>query len=663
MTKIKARDLLAYDRQQIQTTLPDNLIVIFDDGVEVESTIRKLIYSDFFWDIHRLYPNTPLLFRHHVDSVLKGKPLTSKTHVKLLGVINNDVCDTYQLNTAFEREPLLKLIYQVTNNIHNDVSKLSESHVASIDILDFIEVVDHPGVKEAVDAVTNDDRSIMLCYETVTDILNNDPKLLKNALTVAVRSEMVNINQVLQCVTVRGKVTEVDGSILPTAILSSYTRGLNSLYDVIAESRSAAKSLYFSDSKLKDAEYFARRIQLLSMVVEKIDYVDCGSTHYIDWRITPPEKDDQGNTIYPGDQVFMLGKYYLADDGVTLKTIDFDDPALYNKVIKIRSVLFCKHPDPHKVCEVCFGKLAKNVSRFANLGHLCAATMTQQTTQSVLSIKHLDYSSSGADVILSEIAKRFFTTNKVKNSYILKKEFKKSNLRIVINREEAVGLVDILNIDIIANISPIRVSSVSGFDILYTEKDVDMVVPIDVVQGNRRVIITKELLQYLKDNRWETDGKNNFVFDMSNWDYSLPVFLLPEVEYSFSDHSTLIAKVIESSMKDMTERAKPDSPIATLQELFSLVNTKINVNISALEVIVYATMIKGENDYGMGRNAEQPMLGVAELVIKNRSLGAAYTYEDIFKTLTSPRSFFKEGRCDSVFDAFLCGQEYLAARK
>ncbi len=133
--------------------------------------------------------------------------------------------------------------------------------------------------------------------------------------------------------------------------------------------------------------------------------------------------------------------------------------------------MFCKHQDPHSVCEICFGALSKNVSQFANIGHLCSATMTQQTSRSVLSTKHLDASSVSAVIMLGEHDRKYLATNKTKNAYILKKELKDKNLRVVVNREEVVGLVDILSIDDVANINPSRVSNVECIELIYDNKD------------------------------------------------------------------------------------------------------------------------------------------------------------------------------------------------
>ncbi len=661
MNSVTIEELLALDRHSVSNYVNQNEIreinIIYPDKSIVKSTGRELIYSSYFWDILRAYPKTPNTPKHHVQSVLKGKPLTSSTHTELLTIINADVVKAYGLDLPQEKEHLLSMIYDVTNNVHNEVSKLAEANVTSIDILDFIEVLRHPTIRSANDNVKPTTESIAETYQTILNAIATDPTLANNALVKASQSKMVNNNQLCQCIAVRGFPTEVDGTILKTPILSNYTFGMNNLYNFIAESRSAAKALYFSEAPLQDAEYFARRLQLLSMVVEGITYKDCGTTKYLNWRVAPPTTNESGTQTYSGDLKFMIGKYYLDEETNQLLQIKGNETQLYNKLIKVRSVLFCKDKDPHHVCKVCFGGLSANVSRFANLGHLCAATMTQQTSQSVLSTKHLDASSVSANIILSPETAKYLKTNSQKNAYLVNDVLKSKKVKIVVNREEANGLTDILAIDDAANINPIRVSSIDCIEIGYMVGNEMQSSIIYVSQGNRRAILTTEFLTFLKEVRWETDSRNNFVFDLEGWNFSKPIMKLPDMEYSYSDHSHQIARMIESSMKNITDRSTPHSAVSTLQELFALVNTKLNVNIAALEVIIYAAMIPGRDQYGLARNAENPVLGIADLVIKNRSMGSAYAYEDQSVSLTSPRSFFKLDRVDAPLDAMVTPYE------
>ena len=663
MSIFHARELLTMTPQQMLNELPDKLTVAFEDGISVDTSKRKVIYSNYVWEILRYYNKTPILSTHLVDSVLKGELLNAGTHIDLLSATCKTVIETYQLYTPESKEHLNSMIYKATQDIDDNVSKLAEADVMSIDILDLIDVINHIEIKNIKENIEPNSYSISKAYENILRVIKTDTSLQNNNLVKAVRSKMVNANQILQCIGVRGFPTEVDGTILPTPILTNYTEGLNTLYDFVAESRSAAKALYFSEAPLQDAEYFARRLQLLTMTVEKIDYADCGTKKHLNWRIKAPQYDDKGNMIYPGDLKFMAGKHYLDEKTGQYMMLSSSDIHLYDNVIKMRSVLHCEHPDPHKVCAMCFGGLSRNVSRFANIGHLCAATMTQQTSQSVLSTKHLDASSVSANITLSPYVRNYLLTNKEKNSYLIKPEFKDKGAKIVIPRDDASGLTDILNIESVDIVNPLRISSISSIDFTYVEKGKLCIIPMEVNQENRKAILTYEMLKHLKEHRWETDQRGNFVLNLDHWDYSQPVMTLPDMEYSYSDHSHQIAKMIESSVKNLTDRDKPNSPTATLEELFVLVNSKLNVNIAALEVIVYATMVPDRENFSLARNKQEAILGVADQIIKNRSESAALAYEEVAFTLTNARSFFKMDRPDSVFDVFIAPNQVVQQYK
>lgn len=659
---IHARQLVEYTPEQLLEGLPRRLVIVFDDNTALETTGKKAYYTSFFWQIYKTHPNTPLLPQHYVDAALKGAPLNSSTHTVLAEAIVRSVEQAYQLDTPEKREVLSKYVYKCgCEDIHNNLSKAAETSVAPIDILDVIGLATNPTIVEAVAKTTAHADSINALYKVVDDVVKKDPTMRDNALVKAMQAKIVNFQQVCQSVAARGFPTEIDGKIFRVPITGNYLTGVSRLYEFAADSCGARKALNNSEAPLQDAEYFARRLQFLAMVVERIAPGDCGTQKHMSWVIKPPQYDDSGSKIYAGDLEFMSGKYYLDEVNGGYKVIKGDDPSLYGKTLQLRSVLFCKHEDPHAVCEVCFGQLSRNISRFANLGHLCAATMTQQTSQSVLSTKHLVVSGVGAPIVLNAMTSKFFTVSEKKTEYILLPEYKKMNLRIVVPRYDAIGLTDIANANM-EDISPDRISSLTTVGFHFEADGRVFNEDVEVQQGSRRGIISPAFLNYLKglyamNNRWTLDEHNNFVFDMANWDYSQPIFMLPQMEYSYSEHSHEIARTIESSMKNITDREKPDSPTVTLQQLFTLVNTKLNVNLAALEVIVYACMIPSKHDYGLARNAPAPILGVAKKIIAGRSLGVAYAYERHKDLITNPQSFMPHNRPNSVFDVFIDPKE------
>lgn len=665
LASIHAREILKFDRRQVIDYLMANfdrkLTVIFDDG-ELVTTRRRLHFSSYFWDFHREYPQTPLLKSHHVDSVLKGSYPSDKTHRQLLTIIYKAAVEAYNLTRPEDKDPFVKLIYIVTNNIHNELPKIAEAYVESGDILDFLGIIMHPVIKNIIETTSATSDAIESAYAAALRIIQTDPSLDKNNVAKAVRAGTVNKNQITQCAVLRGFPTEVDGWILPTPVMTNYTLGMLTPYDLAAESRSAAKALYFSEAPLQDSEYFARRLQQLTCGVERIYYGDCGSQKYLHWRMSGPIVSPEGETQHPGDLQFMLGKHYLDEATGQLKTINGSETHLYGTVVKLRSPIFCQHPNKHEVCAKCFGALADNISRFSNLGNLCSGTMTKKTTQSVLSTKHLDASSKAALIGLGELSRQYLSVDKKTNGYLINKEFEKTAVRLTISRDELYGLTDIQMVEDVNQINPNRISAINYMDFNYLNNGVAIPVPLMMNQGNRSAVLTMDMIHYLRIHGWSTDERGNFVLNLDNWDFSKPIMRIPDMEYSFADHSHQIAQVIESSMKNIADRMNPHSPVSTLQELFMLTNSKLSVNIAALEVIVYANMIPSKDSVDMARNSENPVLGVSERLLFNRSLGTAFAYERQADRILDPYSYKKGTRPDSIFDVLIDPSAVLKTR-
>lgn len=656
-----AEHFLDFTPREILEKFPVRFVIKFQDGDAFLTRRKDVAYSRYFWEFHKRYPKTPLLSRHFVKEVLGGEPLTSDTHIKLLEIVKKDTRDTYGFVNPKDETDLLYLTYGITNTIYNELSQLAEPNVISIDILDFLQVIDDPEIAELNANVQPNHASITSTYKKTLEILRNKMSLAGNALVKALRSKGVNANQLSQCINFLGFRTEVTGAILPEPVNTNFAAGMYRLYDYAAESRSAAKNFFASEKPLQDSEYFARILQLTTGSVEKIVYEDCGSKKLLDWNLQGPIVDELGNTVYPGDLKFMRGKYYLEEGSTKLKVIGGHEKHLYGKTIRLRMAMFCNHGNAHNVCNVCFGDMARNISPHANVGHLCAVTMTQQTTQSVMGGKHLDSSSVSPGISLGHVLAQYFRLDKSRVKYYVRPEFKDRMTRLVVSQESARRLPDILRISKLEDISVSSVSDIQTIDIIATQNHIEHApVTLDVSQDNNNVQFTIEFLAYLKKAKWTIDKYNNYVLDLKDWDFELPIMRLPEVEYSYSDHSKQIEGIIKYRKKPIKGQPDPtDTPVNLMYELFTLVNRKLSVHMSCLDVIVYSLMIPARNDFGLARNAENPLLAKLEDIVKNRSLGNAYCYEETTNTIFAPESFLALNRPDSVYDVFVMPAEVI----
>lgn len=661
--RIQARKLLMFTTDELWEMLTGSFTLVFDDG-ELETNWRETIYSAYAWEFHRTWQKTPLLKKHHVREVLGKKRLGAGTHLDLLGNCMWSVYEAYQ--GAVTRDVLAEKVYQLTNKIYNEMSYRCEEYVSSLDILDWMEVLDHPKIIAMKDAVASavtkspdeGGRMIKEAYAVIDDVLGNGVDLPNNSVSLALRSRLVNANQVQQSVGPRGYLTDIDSDQFRFPIIPGYVEGIRSLYDSVIESRSAAKALQFSKSPLQEAEYFSRRLQLMCQTVRNLHQdCDCGTKEYLHWQVRGKEFNEEGDETFGGDLPLLVGKYYLDSATGQLKAIRTSDTHLIGKLIKMRSVIHCAHPDPYGVCSTCFGELSLSVlDDRTNLGHMCCTSMTQKSSQSVLSVKHLDSSAAVEPISLSPEERKLFRISQDGMSFLLAERLKGKSVKLVIPQMFAPNITDVMANHNIEDLNIRQVSEIREIGVLVKEGNVEH--PVEAVKtfkDRRLASLTYPMLRHIRKSKWDFDAKGDYVIDMEGWDWNEPVMTLPLIHFNMSDHSKDIASMLESSKGKMQERDKNIAPDSFLVELYNLVNDKLTVNLAVLEVVLYGAMIISaeHDDYRLPKPWTDRGLGVMDMTMDRRSLSATMAYEGHYDVFISPESYTKHNRPDHPMDCLI----------
>jgi hypothetical protein len=463
-----------------------------------------------------------------------------------------------------------------------------------------------------------------------------------NPIALASRSKLVSFGQVQQCVGPRGFLTDTDSTEFSYPVMRSYVSGMRLFEEELIESRSAAKALLFSKSPLQQAEYFSRRLQLMSQIVQNLHMGDCGSTDYLRWQVRAKDLKQ------------MIGKHYLDDSG-KLKTITSNSQDLIGKTIKIRSVIHCAHPDPYGICSTCFGDLALSVPEGTNIGQMCCTSLAQKSSQNVLSVKHLDGSSVVSGITLTEHERKFLKVAPDDNSYMLADGLKGEHVKLVISSKQSSNITDIMDIGDVNELNITRVSELNDVGIKRVVAGKEELEVIIVSLNGRMASMTYPLLAYVRMHGWNVDEIGNYVIDMKDWDWSKEVLTLPLRHFNMSDHSRDIASMLESSVDKLQERDHIASPDAALVELFDLVNDKLEVNLAVLDVVLYASMIVSAEDgnFMLPKPWTDKGLGVMRMSMANRSLSAAMAYEGHREIIVNPDSFVNTNRPDHPMDFLL----------
>ena len=682
LRRFRARYFLDKSQDWMFDNLHGPFMLVFDDGAELVTNARETQYSSFGWEFHRRYRDTPLLKEHHVAAALKGNLLNSETHLAMLTTCLWSVYDAYTLPDYMARqlpsqdnpnpapvpevvfrEQLSKMAYELTNEIYNRLTYHCEEYVGTLDITHFMQLLAHPRVAEANNAVDDTQKSINDAYDVIRDVLRNDASVEDNPLSRAVRSKTVKEDQLLQCIGPRGFLTDVDSFIFRYPVKRGYARGLRSLYDSMVESRSAAISLAFSKTQLQDSEYFSRRLQLVSQIVRNLHMGDCGSTEYKYWMVRGDVFDEGGVKIRDNDLGTIQGKYYVDDDG-TMKVVRKSDKHLIGRMLKLRTVLRCRHPDPYGVCSTCFGDLSYSVPAESNLGHMCCTHLTQKISQSVLSLKHINMSSSVDGITLDQYARRFVRTGPDQNSFILNPDLAKADkVTLFITPQQAPGLTDVREVEEVESLPALRVSELETLRMevtqgTMTEKDI----LVNVKVKNRSSSFTYAFLDYLKVFGWTIED-GNYVVDMTNWNWTTPILMLPMKQFNMSDQAAAIARMLESTVRDSELRDNATDPLKFLENFHDLVNDKLTVNLAVNEIVVLGISIRSARnyDYRLPKPHTDYGIGVRSNIFAFRSASAEMAFQNQRDFFLSPLSYItNHQRPDHPMDGVLMPAERFA---
>lgn len=556
-----ARSLLKYSTEALWDILGGEFALKFDDGEVIQTNWRETLYSSYAWDFIREYPKTPLLAKHHLRTVLAGRRLNKSSHTTLLGELMWSVHDQYKDANGLpilDRSELAKRVYELNNLMYNEFSTRFEEYSPGMDILDFVEVLDHPEVAAARAVMQANNESIDHVYSVQARVMQTPGQFVNNALVDAVQSGTVNLNQINQCLGPRGYITEIDSNLYRTPIMRGFAGGLRMFNDSFKETRSCALALNTAKAQIRDAEYFSRRQQLLCQSLKKLHIGDCGTTKHLSWKIRDAKLGPDGKKTRASDLVNLEGKYYLADDG-RYRAIQATDRHLLGKTLKLRSVIHCNHYDKYGVCSVCFGALSESVLdvndeyyerpadkplmklKFprdtTNIGHMCITALSEIITQALLSTKHLVGSAKVDPIVLDELSRQYFKAEtKEGNKYFLQPKLRDLGLKLVINAEDASNITDIFDATDLNSLNIARVSEIEFIGIRVTVDGFEQTTELQVSVANRLASMTYPLLQHIRTNGWTIDQQGRYIVDMAGWNYDESLLAVPLRHFNMSEN-------------------------------------------------------------------------------------------------------------------------------
>ena len=241
---------------------------------------------------------------------------------------------------------------------------------------------------------------------------------------------------------------------------------------------------------------------------------------------------------------------------------------------------------------------------------------------------------------------------------------------MLINANEAEGIADIHHIDDIRKLESSRVAKMTEVTLGVKVGSGYEHATVPVSLGNRLGSFTPEALEYIRTHGYELTSIGNYVIDLKDWEVEQPLFELPRKHISMVD----FMKTVENFVRGATKRKRAprkrssrnamkrsvmdhDTADSALLEFYELVRSKLPVNLSYLEMIIYSTMIRSEEppDYRLPQPKDPLVFGSYQKILPLRSLSAAMAYEDHADVLLSPRSFTYVERPSHPLDPLIMG--------
>ncbi len=654
---IIAQEVLWYDEARMWELFngTNTIDVAFNDAtINVRS--RSMIASWFLWSIIRAYPNTPILSTHCVGN----QPLTNNRLFDICGRINESVFNhNVFVDAVKEQENVAKLIYEAINALYNfSVMSLGE-YVSSVNAVDMAQIYFHPDIVKANQAIMDDNERVFAsdidkAHRIITKVVKTAPELKNNPMAQAIRQDQVKGAQFNQIIGPRGNVTDIDSNAFRRTIKTGFFAGMSSLEDVMKESRSAAKSLYFQTNPMKKSEYFNRVMQICMQTIRNLHPVDCGSTDTMDFEVMPG-KD--------GSLDYLMGVQYLKDG----KFVRFngDEKHLIGTIIQKRSIFRCQHPDPYGVCMGCFGDLGRSFPDGTNIGHFCATEgLLSELTQTVLSVKHLDSSVDTGNVHIDGYDATHLMMGSDTNCIKLVSSLKTANMTLLIPTDCMQYLNDIKRVSHVHTLSVNRITQVAMMVIQTKKGKFDTEKQFHLIQSSRVPSLSHDALAYIKKVGWKIQDDGMVAIDMSQWNLAWDLLEYPLKHYNAIDFLASLEHVLKSSSgkeagkfgkqasKRLVDYVSADDALSAIHRLIS---TRVYMHISHLEVVLLACMgtAVDQGDFNPPIHRSQGQFAENKKLMTLRSLSAAMAFQGQVRTLISVESHILSNRPDHPMDPLL----------
>lgn len=608
VSKLGARDILNMSRDQVWSMKFGYYEVVFEDGVTLECSLMSIILDRYLWELYKQHPTLPIISKTSTTGMVGDGFFNGKVFSNVLETIFQHACDTLGIRHYEEKEPMLKLCFEILQTIFNEVLHNIQEFMTTLRAEHLYEIIDDPQVVAIQSKITGTPDSIGRSYRELTQFYFE--KETYNPLTSGVRYGAASVSQTNQVIGSPGFISDLNRLVYPKPVFTGYGEGIKLVYDLLIISLMAVKAHNASSQSIQDTEWASRRFQQLAMSVERAILGDCGSTIY--------------DTIDAFDIKYLnnyLGIWYVEDrDNPVLKCITKEDVHLAGKTIHIRNAFGCILPNRHNICTTCLGKTYENFKPNTNIGYTAAAGHMRTVSQTALSFKHLVESVAGSVIKLVGEVANFFKAGEGNLLYI-NDNFNFEDYSIVLDGNDLIKLTDAIQVTD-SDLSMSRMGDIE--EVTLRRDDGKHEVSVRVAYKDREANITTKFLDYIKENDFETDRRGNYSIPLKNWEIDEPMFEIPLKDEDIAQFLRLLESYVEGTInkKDRTFKQHFD-------EFVKLVFDTGGTNISTLYVLGYALTVSDydNGDFRQARGSDNKHYAKASEIFNNRCLSQFLVYQ------------------------------------
>jgi len=641
----------------------------FRKAVEVVDDYGKTRNSDTYtlmltWQgliVHRMYNDV----KYSVDELIPSNKVDgNKTVVYEDQTLATPVNWTLRavmphIDDPMENDRIKRMIHIWQNKLNNLIVVMSEGHEISATAESVAELMEDEGIMDIRQQILDKKVSIDDAEKLFADYIKVAPSLDFNTMALLARTGGVSINQAFQTTIIRGRVFDLNNTINPNAVMVPYGHGITNVADSLGERNASGKSLINNGKGLKDAEWFHRKIHLLSAPLHSVGHLeDCGTVIGLPIKI-------------PGLEfaLSLLGKWRIREDGKT-ELIDHHNVGEIKAgdVVEVRSMAFCNSTIAGKPCGKCFGMMKSAIPynaimrKDANVGMYSGTTLCNPMGQKMLSTKHYIRNASARTFVPHTRDKDIIFSNG--NEIFLREEICAPGSELVLRSDIVKSMSDLKSLDVLDDVGLDKLPYFSEVTFRYEVEDIMMggktiqqhAATTSVSSRNARFSL--DFLKFVLERGWNVVDKRFISIDLSGWNSLAPMFALPYTREDLDMHRARTENFMTFNKRNTAWRNQVVTPkvfAEVLSEFWTLINQEIKgINIVHIEALLYCCLAKDPNNlsYAMVNGPGDKYFTSFVNCISNRGGGGLFIYEKQQNVLNETKTFMMMDRQGSVLESF-----------